>query len=949
MSWFNRFARGGRSSRSARKSNTRRDRRLGVETLEDRRLMSVAPMASASDLMAASREAKAFMADPVAAQAPVSLLVRGQPVHSLDLHDGDTDVVLGEYLLQARQTKPLNLAGVYIIPAEGSASLALSVSTLSFMGDMDGKSWNGCETLLGTGVPDPITGLVHIETAGEYWLRSSRPVRTQVVADMNDSLPGGMLGVELVAVDAYTVRGQQVPDEGIYFTDSDPTMHLLVEEHATLGIVVNGPASQVYATDQQDAVLANVTYAASEAELLKHQYVLVEAKTPTGEALAGGIASAMKGVELWNPVTGRTVYGVRLTGLGDKGTVMPDGNTVSTYQVYRFDDILMKGGTETWQVRCDFVGGSAIPDGTQFRAWVNVATTAQSTCGILPATAKYDLQAVEWDSGKVVETDLEAGALAGNLHAVAAPHLSVQELSGPAAGTAVANEKNVLLGRFEVRAEVKNVLLTDVHIVASQGDLRNTTNWKVWFDTDGNGSVDTICGTGYYFNNPLVRFEFVNGGIVNVKEETVLYEIRADVAGSLMPDPRLQVSISYIAAETVDRGTALGQDQITLTSVPQTLLSFVECGSLYVSQDVLLLDAQQVLAGGQSVDVLRVKMTATEEASDVTKFTLYVLSGQEGAIDRFELAKPGAATYFAVATMANTGMDYVPAGYTAFTAKMQSQQLIVPEGGDQTVIVRVRPKSEDNGAWPNSLIQPRILPDAVISTMTGRGAIHARGLDSSNTLAGNDGTATPGVGTVILGRTDSGPNQEIVSAENLLVMSKLANVVNAGPAEDVLTAGVTEVGRWTFTAMTNVNTRMGVDTWEWDAGTIWVHMANASITRSSLTLYNMANANMSVSTFDVLDMDGNLITSEVLTGDFRLWFHDISWGIESELHSGEAMTFALRGVVADANINAAVDSVLEASLDLENGFLWTDWDLDTSLTMLGSGLKGVVNSTRRTN
>jgi hypothetical protein len=209
---------------SAKKSGVRtvrgNERRLRIESLERRELLAV------------------------------DLLIRGTAVPPLQLHPDDV-AILGEYQLQARKLQVLS--GMYFIPAEGSASLAKNVREFAVMGDMDGKKWNGCEEKMGTAVADA-TGLVHIETTGQYWMRAGgRGLRVQIVAAMNDTLYGDQLGVDFAAVDTFTVRGQQIADENMRIFCPEPTMFTLMQQ---TGLIVSAsPFNPVGDTIPQGSVV----------------------------------------------------------------------------------------------------------------------------------------------------------------------------------------------------------------------------------------------------------------------------------------------------------------------------------------------------------------------------------------------------------------------------------------------------------------------------------------------------------------------------------------------------------------------------------------------------------------------------------------------------------------------------------------------------------------------
>lgn len=158
-------------------------------------------------------------------------------------------------------------------------------------------------------------------------------------------------------------------------------------------------------------------------------------------------------------------------------------------------------------------------------------------------------------------------------------------------GTAVGNQKDVNLLRFDAYADGQDLLFTHVAF-NSQDSLLSARNYTLWVDTDADYTVDTILENGVTAQSGMVVFDAIaHGGYVIPVYKRVYFEVHADIA-TIQSDATLQLLFasdagSYVKAETRRDGTdlagintnnggcALSLCQINVTTVQSALWTVV--------------------------------------------------------------------------------------------------------------------------------------------------------------------------------------------------------------------------------------------------------------------------------------------------------------------------------------------------------------------------------------
>ncbi|MEK7218985.1 MAG: NBR1-Ig-like domain-containing protein, partial [Patescibacteria group bacterium] len=287
-------------------------------------------------------------------------------------------------------------------------------------------------------------------------------------------------------------------------------------------------------------------------------------------------------------------------------------------------------------------------------------------------------------------------------------YLRVTELSGPRTDTAVANQKDITLDRFKFYADRANLNLIEVEAKAAEGSLGNVNSYALWVDADGNGEVETVLQDGVQPLLGTVLFDNIVDGVngfyrINSGQE-VRMEIRGDVNGSLGEPPQLRMTLARAEAET-ENGGPFPPEQVLLSQVAQTLWTFVDNGNLFVTKDTTPVRPRQLLGGTLGDTILRLNFRAEHEPVDVTNLQITNSGSTASAVERLELFQAGQTSSFGIATTSGCGTDDVPEEGTTFCASMQSQQLLIPRGGEVTVLVKPRLKNDEAGAVSGQHIQ----------------------------------------------------------------------------------------------------------------------------------------------------------------------------------------------------------------------------------------------------
>ena len=762
----------------------------------------------------------------------------------------------------------------------------------------------------------------------------------------------------------YGVNGQLYGSQITISTSTTASTVSIDAGEFTIGI--DGPPTQDYTRDDNDAVLANIEFQTGGEKIdVKDLFILIEAETSTGQILSNDqststesdtVVEVLEDVEIRNKATGRTVSAVTVSGGGGDGTL---GTATGSYQIYRFDDFIIHGD-EVWEFRVDFIDNGAAEhplSGDQFRIHIcgepkneldssNSLVDNTDGCdfgGFIASSETYQMDIEGLSTGDSVGDVRPKGNISGNFHEIANASLTIAVQSLNTTDSSVENAKDITLLRFEARAgEAEDILLTKAVFEASGGgNLQNAQNYTLWVDTDGDGQVDTKLEEGVANQSSAVSFtDLAGGGFVIPAEETVIFEVHADVASSLTTST-LEIrfdtgATTMVEAEELDDGSNLSgisttgggaavtlpagatTTDITVTYVASTVWTLSSQGNLYVTQDSTPTRSRQLLGGALSEPVLRVQFRAENEKVDVTDIQITSSGSTATSVESLELYLEGASTPFATANDAGCATNALSVnpgnGYEtvqSFCANMETQQFLVPEGEELDVLVRARMKADTAGGTSNQALAFFI--DEYPSSSTG--AVRARGYESSNDLDPNtDGDASAD-GEVFVGRDSAATtNLDIVGNDNVSVLSKIASITDANPDSGTnpsISTGITPFGQFKVTAAANSNTNNGPNKVTLSGIVFNVNATNVEMD-DVFSIYNKADSTVK-KTCTAYESTGTTSVVAIASGTLLVSCEGLAAdSVNTEIDPGSSATFVLEGEVTDSN--TSTNSTLQAEL-----------------------------------
>lgn len=778
----------------------------------------------------------------------------------------------------------------------------------------------------------------------------------------------------------YGVNGQLYGSQISLPTESSTLPDTVTIDAGEFTIGIDGPAQQEYTRDDNDAILANIEFQTGGEDIdVKDFFILVQGTSSTGGLLCanGGSTSTtclsssqsgsddnihevLEDVQLRNKSTGRTIDGVRLTGSSDFGQGTNTGS-VGTFQIYRFDDFIVRGDEE-WELQVDFIdnGSEKHPEnGDKFRVHVcgepthilsaGALTTNTTGCdfgGIITSSTSYQMQVEGLSTGDKVGDVRPRGTISGNFHQIATATLTIAVKELGTGDTAVENAKNVLLFRFEARAgEAEDILFTKTIFESASGSLNNGQNYALWVDTDGDGQTDTILEDGIAAQSSQVTFnDLAGGGYVIPAEETVVFEVHADISSSLTNND-LQIrfdtgsTVTYVEAEELDDGSNLDNIQtntsspgcvdqatgsaasscdIIVTTAFAQLWSLRSAGDLYVNKDSSPLRNRQLLGGTLGEAILRLELHAEHEPIDVTDIQFTSSGASATSLDRIELYRDGEATKFAEATKGGCGNDsrWTSRGgstVTTFCVNMENQQLVVADGADVDIIARPRMKTDEQGGISNEIISLFVGSGTTVENIT----VQARGAESSNDLTMSDGDATA-EGEIFIGRTSAGANAIIIGNKNISVLSKVTAITNANPDANgtSVPTGISAIGQFKFTSAAHGNSKNGDNSVVLSGVVFNVNATNVSISNGSFKFYNKADQTKTV-TCTEYDSGGTAV-SNVSSGTLLVECKGlVASTVDTEIDEGTDSTFVLEADITTPNNQAANGGVAVLQVTLQ--------------------------------
>lgn len=467
-----------------------------------------------------------------------------------------------------------------------------------------------------------------------------------------------------------------------------------------------------------------------------------------------------------------------------------------------------------------------------------------------------------------------------------------------------AGKQDVLLLAFDALAGRQNMFLTQVKFAADAGSLESGTNYRLYYDSNHDGTVDTLFGSAVPQNEQL---SFAGMEIPVLDGYYTRVELRGDVTTGSPSSFSVQFATSqpdYIeGVDAIDGRDVIG---IETDSQPCTLVSICwiavytessrlislggTAGSLYVTKSTTPVRSHQLLLGELSEVLLRLNFRAVDEDVKVTKLRI---GGGNSSIDSLKLYLPGASSPFATARTSNCA--------TVITGQYCADvNLSVPKDADVQVLVQAVVSSDDNGGTSGTTAALTLSA----STSGNSVAVEAEGKSTLALLTQTDGDASE-EGEIFIGRSTAGSNIAITGPTHDLVAAKIMSITNSHPDPDdtAIPVGLTSFATFTFTAADNTNTMNGVNSVALEDMTFNVNASNVQFAASSIEIYNPANSGVSIS-----------CSQSATTGVISVTCSNLDTGaLQAYIGAGESLELSLRGNITNSQIQPGT-STLQASI-----------------------------------
>lgn len=424
-------------------------RKLRVESLESRQLL------------AGGGGVRLPPPPPVPHMSVTTLAV---PV--VDVLPGQTWVI-GKDKFAATTRNKGRLAEIDLLPADGSDQLAGNIKRVEVWANLkggkakDGPRKDTYETLISTGYPDWQTDVVSLEVSRPLWV-SSAGVSVEYLATASQYLNGDTIGIETEQVAFCDLKGNYVDDSFTSYKGVDPVLHTL--ESKTFGV-----------SEWQTGKFGSALAGQKNVTLLTFSGWWSEGVTPgtvTFTASQGDIANAAS-------------YSLAV-----------DYNWDGDVDAYRPGDL--KDGKLVFTI-------PQYPDAqynnAKYEVWGNIADTLASDPHLQLAFDTAGLTATNTDTGKPLCGVIVNGVGAGQILVYTSaspvftfrknPELVVEEIPATTPyGYVDPGIKDVVLNTFMAYG-ASGMAINHVAITAAVGDLSSFTNYTLWWDSDGNGTVDS--------------------------------------------------------------------------------------------------------------------------------------------------------------------------------------------------------------------------------------------------------------------------------------------------------------------------------------------------------------------------------------------------------------------------------------------------------------------------
>ena len=469
----------------------------------------------------------------------------------------------------------------------------------------------------------------------------------------------------------------------------------------------------------------------------------------------------------------------------------------------------------------------------------------------------------------------------------------------PTAVTALTpGAEDITLFAFDAIAGRQDVGINTLIFTAATGSVRHAHDYRLFFDNDGDGIVDTQWTTGQVSGESII-FSGVNAAVP--EGFAVRFEVRASIA-AVVPsgafqivfatgDPRFIQGVGLQDGREVTgvdlNGAGCYEESIcwiAVNTIEQPHFDIIGRGNLFVYQSMVPSASTQMVGGQTSSDLLRITFRADGEDIEVRNIAF---QAPDSVFSQLLIYEDGAA--FPSETAWGTSCSVqMPDKFCAGTS------ILVPKDTEKTYSIRGVVKSDQAGVVSGATAQIRI------ETAGAERPVTARGEGSQETLAVNDdddiaeGEVFVGVNTAAMGQDIEGPVHDVVLAK----IRSIENI-NQDPDQSSVPTGTRAIGMFRFTAAENANVQGGRNVATIQTLRFTVNATNVQFLGGSFALYNTANNTVTA-----------VCSQSATTGQILVTCSDLASGqVETSIPQGESIDLALRGFITNPRITQGTSTV----------------------------------------
>ncbi|MHA1220190.1 MAG: hypothetical protein ACTSQB_00485 [Candidatus Heimdallarchaeota archaeon] len=426
-----------------------------------------------------------------------------------------------------------------------------------------------------------------------------------------------------------------------------------------------GPNANKIGTDTDDTVFLEYTMsAAADITIKRTRLVVCEDTGATGtyNAMSTNAGADITDIKIVDKDTGTVVAGPKDGTSFDDGTnTSCPGGIAGMYEDFTDTIDLVAGNTSTYQITAD-IDVSASDSGSTFAAGDIIKFILDSYASLVGTSGTVNYMKYAGTSDAVDDSAIvPSGDIAGEEMTIEAASLTVTLAASPSGSDADGDEKTYIAGQSGVEGvglifeagtasdvTINSVQLTAYILEATGGTwgtgidtnyVKDTISIVYIYDDTNGGLVTGSTGKGFTSGSNFENTDFNGLDWTISAGESYTMMITTDIssaapASASTVDTWISFDIADVSADisAVDKDgnsvTATGDAANGGTS-PNTDFGIADYGSLTIDQASDTPDKSLVVMGSDDNEVSKFKLTGTNEAWNIEKFSVLLNDGQE--------------------------------------------------------------------------------------------------------------------------------------------------------------------------------------------------------------------------------------------------------------------------------------------------------------------------------